>query len=378
MPTGAVVARNGGYTAVYDEPRPDGKRRQRWKSGFKSRKAAQEYLREQLNKIDRHDYTTPTNLTVKQYLVERWLPSLNVRPTTLDFYARHVHGHIAPLLGGYRLTALRPERIEEWHGELRAKGLSPRSVRHIHGTLRTALGKAVKWDLLARNPADADRVDLPAIPAIEELREDAPVWSPLQLRRFLAGVRDDPLFAAWRLLATTGMRRGEVLGLRWSDVDLDAGTIAVRSALVVVNYQVQTSEPKTRKGRRRFSVDEETVSSLRTHRAAQAAERLLIGQGWHDSDLVFTAPGGDPIHPQRFSDWFQQHIARLGLPRIRLHDVRHSYITAGLAAGIDTKIMAERVGHADPAFTAKVYQHVLKEMDETAAKRVASVIDGAS
>src|SRR6266545_4910793 len=158
MARGSVVARNGGWTAIYDEPRPDGKRRQRWKSGFKSKKAAESYLREQLGKIDRNDYTAPTRITVATFLDEKWLPSLDLRPSTRDSYTRIVEGHLVPALGGYQLAKLGPERIGRLYRELGEAGLSAKTIRNVHGVLRTALGAAVAWDYISRNPADRDRI----------------------------------------------------------------------------------------------------------------------------------------------------------------------------------------------------------------------------
>jgi integrase len=202
------------------------------------------------------------------------------------------------------------------------------------------------------------------------------VWSPQQLRTFLDHVRDDRLYAAWLLLATTGMRRGEVAGLRWVDVDLDAGRVSPRRPRVVVNHEVIVSEPKTAKGRRSIALDPATVTALRDHRRWQLGERLAVGPRWEDSGLVFTWPDGRPLHPERFSKWFEQHARAAGLPKIRLHDVRHSYATAALAAGIPAKIVSERLGHANIAITMDTYSHVLPGLDEQAAGTVARLILG--
>jgi integrase len=202
------------------------------------------------------------------------------------------------------------------------------------------------------------------------------VWSPEQLRAFLEKVRGDPLYAAWLLLATTGMRRGEVAGLRWVDVGLDAGRVSPRRPRVVVNYEVVVSEPKTAKGRRSLALDPATAAALREHRTRQLQQRLAVGPRWQDSGLVFTWPDGRAIHPERFSSWFEQHARAAGLPKIRLHDVRHSYATAALAAGVPAKVVSERLGHANIAITMDTYSHVLPGLDSQAAGTVARLILG--
>jgi len=209
----------------------------------------------------------------------------------------------------------------------RPGGLAPKTVRSVHGVLHAALRDAVRWGYLPRNVATAADLPKPMTPEMH-------VWTPAQLRTYLEQVRGDPLYAAWMLFATTGMRRGEVAGLRWSDVDLEADRVSPRRPRVVVDYEVHVSEPKTAKGRRSLALDPATVAALRQHRTRQLEQRLAVGSRWQDSGLVFTWPDGRPIHPQRFSTWFKQHARAAGLPRIRLHDMRHSYATAALAAGV--------------------------------------------
>ena len=213
-------------------------------------------------------------------------------------------------------------------------------MKNIHATLHPALAVAMRWGYVVRNVADA--VDLPKV-----ITPEMQVWSPEQLRAFLKHVRADRLFAAWMLFATTGMRRGEVAGLRWNDVDLRAGQVKVAKPRVAVRYKVHVSEPKTLKGKRWLALDPATVAALREHRARQAEEHLMVGPGWVESGLVFTWPDGRALHPERFTRWFQQHAHDASLPKIRLHDVRHSYATAALAAGVPAKIVSERLGHAN-------------------------------
>jgi integrase len=203
------------------------------------------------------------------------------------------------------------------------------------------------------------------------------IWNPGQLRSFIQSVRSDRLFAAWLLAATTGMRRGELLGLRWCDVDLDEATVSVRQIRTVARYEVLTLSPKTDKGARTIALDPETVAALRAHRVAQMEQRLLFGSSYRDSgDLVFTTEDGSPIHPERLSVLFKQHCTRSGLPAIRLHDVRDSYVTALLGQGVPLKVVSQRVGHASPMVTMTIYQHLLPVDDRAAAAVGARAIIG--
>jgi integrase len=168
--------------------------------------------------------------------------------------------------------------------------------------------------------------------------------------------------------------------LRWLDVDLAAGRVSPRRPRVVVDYTVVESDAKTPKGRRSLALDPATLAALTAHQARQAEEKTIIGSGYRDSGLVFTMPDGSPIHPQRISAWFLQHTHAAGLPRIRLHDVRHSYATAALAAGVPPKVISQRLGHATIAITMDTYSHVIPGLDEQAAEKVARLIlgDGAA
>jgi integrase len=249
------------------------------------------------------------------------------------------------------------------------QGLAPKTVRNVHNILHRALKDAVRWGYLVRNVADA--ADPPKGKSAE-MR----VWTPEQLRAFLAHVREDHLYAAWLLIATTGMRRGELAGLRWADVDLEAGRLSVRQPRVVVASLPQASEPKTARGRRSLALDPVTVAALRKHRTRQLEHKLAVGSRYQDSGLVFTWLDGSPIHPARFSRWFEQHARRAGLPRIRLHDLWHSYASAALAAGVPAKVVSERLGHATIAVTMDIHSHVLPGLDREAAGAVARLILG--
>ncbi len=198
-------------------------------------------------------------------------------------------------------------------------------------------------------------------------------WTANQLETFLDGVQGDKLGAAYHLLASTGMRRGEALGLRWSDADLDAGRAAIRQTVIAVNHVPTFGTPKTAKGRRTLSLDDNTVTVLREHRKRQLAERLLMGAGWTDHGLVFCRVDGGLLHPERFTRSFSDRVRQLGLPKIRLHDLRHGWATMALSAGVHPKVVQERLGHANIGITLDTYSHVTEGLHDDAAERVAAL-----
>ncbi len=180
----------------------------------------------------------------------------------------------------------------------------------------------------------------------------------------------------WVLLLTTGLRRGEALGLKWSDLDLDAGRLSVRRTLVAVGYDVKWSEPKTAKSRRSVALDAGTVSAMRSHRRQQLEERMALGSGYRDDDLVFARVDGSPIHPQTVSQAFERHAKAAGLSPIRLHDLRHTAATLMLEGGVPLKVVSERLGHSSIGITADVYQHVTEHMQDEAAAKLGAALLG--
>src|SRR5690606_27313019 len=228
-------------------------------------------------------------------------------------------------LGHVRLHELTPMQLETAYAEMMKSGsarggkLSAKTVYNAHSSLRKALNDGVRLGVLIRNPATAARPPKRTKPEME-------TWTARQLGEFLARVEDDPLHAAYVLIATTGMRRGEPMGLRWPDVDLDAGFVRIRQALTTVHDELVFDTPQPTQSQRRISLDESTVAALRRHRARQAEERLLAGEGWDASnDLVFTQADGTPVHPDRWTRAFQRHVKRLGLPELRgPHSLRHT------------------------------------------------------
>jgi integrase len=378
---GTVIKRGRTYSVVIDIGRgPDGRRIRKWHSGYKTRKAAEHARTTLLHSLDQGTYVEPTKTTLGEFLNEKWLPgvAMTLRPSTLAMYRTNIEKHIIPGLGHAALRTLTPDALNMFYAQLLVTGrrdgrggLSPRTVRINHVIIHRALRDATRWGLLARNVAEL--ADPPRV-ALKELE----AWSPDQTAAFLASTANDRLAALWVLTASTGMRRGEVCGLRWRDVDLDAGRLKVSQTIVVVDYKLVASEPKTSAGRRTLALDQRTVAALRAHRARQLEERLAWGELWNDEGLVFVREDGRPVHPERVSKWFDQRVRRAGLPRLSFHGLRHSYVTMLLRAGQPLHVVARRAGHSSPNVTSAVYAHVLPGDDEEAALAGARLLGGSA
>ncbi|MGH2699377.1 MAG: tyrosine-type recombinase/integrase, partial [Actinomycetota bacterium] len=323
-------------------------------------------------------YVEPDRITVAGFLQDQWLPAIRqgVRPSTLASYEMNVRQHIAPVIGAVPLQQLTPDRLNVLYADLLAagrrdgKGLSPKTVRNIHVIIRKALADAVRWGRVVRNVAEL--ADPPRLRASK--RPAVVTWNAAELRSFLESVASEPDSCLWLTYATTGMRRGEALALRWSDLDLDAKRAHVGRQLVSVNYVLHFSEPKTARGRRAIDLDAATGGALRAHRKRQLEERLALGPHYQDGDLVFARADGASLHPQAVSDRFDKLVAGSQLPRIRLHDLRHTHATLTLKAGVPVKVVSERLGHASTSFTMDVYAHVLPGMQAEAAETFAALI----
>ena len=356
---------------------PDGKKQQKWVGGFRTRREAEAALTEALERVRTGTWADPGRQTVGEYL-EDWLTAVrpSLRSSTATSYEHTLRKWVVPRIGHLRLGALSSAKLSALYGELLRSGrhdgkggLSARSVAYTHRIVTHALKDAVSWGLLARNPAA--HVDPPRV-----ARPEMQVWTQKEVQRFLASVADDRLYALWTVLLATGLRRGEALGLRWDDVDLDRRRLSIQRAVTVVDYEIVVSEPKTARGRRSVSIDPTTAAVLVAHRKRQIEERLAWGPAWQDSRYVFTTEDGRVLHPQRVTQVFKRLASEAGLPPIRLHGLRHTAATLALTAGIHPKVVSERLGHATVGITLDTYSHVGEGLQEEAATRVAGLIFG--
>ena len=370
---GSIHRRGDSWTVRWRTETADG-RKQHSKGGFRTKKEAQEFLTDTMAAIRGGVFSEPTKVTLGEFLIQRWLPArkLSLRPSTWSSYEVAINRHVLPHLGGVQIQQLSPDRLDRFYADLSATGLAPKTVRNIHVMLHKALHDAMRKNLVPRNAAQA--ADPPRLSGTSQ--HAMRTWSPEQLRGFFDGIATHRLAAGYLLAATTGMRRGEVLGLRWSDLDFDERHLHVRQTVLSVNYELTIGHPKTRRGERRITLDPETLRVLREHRTAQHHEKDLLGSGYRDSDLVFARENGDPVHPDYFSQTFDRTVKRLGLPKIRLHDLRHTHATLGLKAGVPIKVMSDRLGHATTAFTMDVYTHAIPAVEHEAAEQIADLVFG--
>jgi integrase len=339
---------------------------------FPTKKAAQRAERDFLAAIDDTGFVLTDRTTVGEFLERAWLPQLdanvkNRKPTTVDTYRRLTCKHLIPQLGPMQLGKLTRGDIERMLGRIK---LSAKSRRNIVGVLSTALADAKRWGYVRANAAEG--VELP------RLNPPPPrAWTVSELARFLNALEHERLAPVWGFLAATGARRGEALGLRWRDLDLDAGTATLINTRVIVGGSVVEGTTKSRAGARTTPLDDDTVAILRALRSRQRAELLQLGLRSAVNGYVFTGEDGRPYWPQRVTARFREVTDALGLPRIGVHGLRHTSVTWAISAGQNPKLVAQRHGHASETFTIGRYSHVMPGDDRAAVEAFAAALRAA-
>jgi integrase len=370
-----IYKRNGSKRATYYVveyvPGDEGKPKQRWHSGYRTLAEARSAQTEIRDRKFSGTYVAPSKITVREFIQEEWLPGLerSVRPSTFQSYRSNMRRHVIPAIGSTQLRQVTPGALNKLYGELEEKGLKARTVRYVHTILRRALQDALRQNLLVRNPSDAASPPSPSQAKAPRMQ----TWTAEELRRFLDHVRKDRLYPAWRLAAMTGVRRGELLGLKWRDVDLDVGRVTVAETLIGAR---ESSTPKTDAGRRTIDLDPVTVAALRAHRSRQAEEKLALGPAYDDLGLVFCSEGGAPFWPRTLSRQFEAQVKAAELPKIPLKNLRHTHATLLLAAGVPPKVIQERLGHSNISITLDTYASAIPAMHVEATEKAAALIDG--
>lgn len=339
--------------------------KQQWISVKGTKKEAEKRLAEILNQIDNGTFMKPNKTTLAEYL-EQWLKDYawpNLAPRTAEGYEHICRHHFIPILGNITLTQLKPEHLQRYYSEKLTKGLSAQTVRHHHTALHKALQTAVEWGLLPRNSADA--VSPPHVQ-----RAEMQTWDADDITTFLNSANNTPYFALFHTALFTGMRRSELLALRWCDIDLFLCQVYVsRSLHVLRGHNIIFKSPKTAKGRRTIALSPQATSVLREHQEKQKLERAILGITLKDDDLVFSQVNGSPLLPNTVTHAWIKLVRHVGLKPIRLHDARHTHASLMLKQGTHPKIVQERLGHSSIQITLDTYSHVAPGLQEAAAVR---------
>lgn len=365
------------YAVIYEGVDPEtGRERRRWvPAGIDRSEAGALAIRLGVVEAERRNGFR-SELTVGGFVTRYWLPAkqLRLEPTSFDGYRRSVRLHIVPYLGGIPLRKLQTEQIEQLYTELLATGntrtgaaLSAKTVLEVHVILRAALGDAVRRGFFRNNPAIAAH----APRARRSTSRAERVWTADQLRSFLQLTTANRHHPAFWLAATTGMRRSELLGTLWHQLDVGQQLLAVSRTVVAVDYQIHESTGKTRSSRRSIDLDARTIEILGQWRKRQRKELGVH----HEEGPVFTRTDGNVIHPHSLSQAFERAVAKTNLPRISLHDLRHTHATLLIKAGVALKVVSERLRHSSPAFTMATYQHILPGMQADAAATFAALLE---
>jgi integrase len=354
-----------------DRDTATGRRRTRYVTVRGTKRDAQRELTRLLAEVENGTAVDPSKLTVAEWLRGWFDDAPELSPKTLERYRQLAEQQIIPHLGAVPLQKLRPVQINDWHGLLlRAGGaagrpLSARTVGHAHRILHGALERAMRLELISRNVAHAIRP--PAVDAAE-----VEILGADKIADVLATLADHWLYPIASLALATGMRRGELCGLAWGALDLDGATVRVERSLEETAAGLRFKSPKTRAGRRTISLPASAVETLRAHRRAQMEHRIAIGLGrLGDDDLVFARADASPHPPDNLSRDWRRTVLSLKLPHVSFHALRHSHVSALIAAGLDVVTISRRIGHANPAVTLAVYAHVFARANKDAAAALA-------
>jgi integrase len=353
-----------------------GKRATRYHSFKGTKREADAELIRLIAAADRGDYVDPSKTTVAEFL-DRWetWAATQVSGKTLERYRDLAAHHIRPHLGARRMQKLKSVDFAELYGRLlRPKpggaGLAPRTVGHVHRLLHRVFGHAVKWSVIASNPVTAEP---PRVP-----RTEIEILGPKQVTVLLTALRGQRLYPVALIGLATGMRRGEIVALRWSDIDLDGGKVRVERSLEETQAGLAFKEPKTKAGHRTIGIPTSVVAELRAHWRQQQEERLALGLGKGGAeDLAFPRPDGTTWPPDRLSSTWAKTVQTKGLPKVTFHALRHTHVSQLIAAGLDIVSVSRRIGHSNPTVTLGVYAHLFGNTDEKAVAAVEAALAAA-
>ncbi len=331
---------------------------------YKTQGECREWLRNIRNQVEEGLTFTGAQTSLTVFLKE-WLiiNDTSVRPNTSVQYRQIVNQHIIPDLGAIKLKDLNPRQIQALYGKKLSSGSSARTVTLIHAVLRRALNHALKLGTIGRNPALA-------VTRPKSKRKEMKTLSDSQVRTFLSFTEGDRFEVLFWLAVTTGLRQGELVGLKWSDVDWVNRRLRIQRQLQRVSGGLTFSEPKSAAGRRVIALGVATIEKLRKHQLFQLEEIKAFGNLWKENDMIFPSTKGTPMDPSNLYHNFKEILITAGLPNIRFHDLRHTAATLMLQQGVHPKVVQERLGHSDISMTLNTYSHVLPVMQDEAAEKM--------
>lgn len=370
---GRTVKKSGDnwyYTLTFGK-KENGKPQQYKKRGFKTKQEAQKALNELEHSLSNGTYIKPTKTLYSEYMLEQWLEDkqTKVKKQTLKIYKWLITTHVLPTIGNIELAQITPMAIQKLYNKLTKEAtLSDENIQKIHTLINASLKKAVRWELISKNPAA--HVDRP-----KAVRKEIKVWDVKEVKRFLKlGNYGSRYFIAFELALTTGMRQGEILGLRWKDVDFENGSIRVTQTLSNDGKEL-LPYTKTKSGARSIDLPEETIARLRKHKQMVEEEKQSANvEEYRDLDLVVCTEYGTQTNKSNLRRIFNLAIKRAGIKQIRFHDMRHTHATLLLLQGVNPKIVSERLGHATTRLTLDTYSHLLPSMQKETATKFGQMI----
>ncbi|MCH5586283.1 site-specific integrase [Shimazuella sp. AN120528] len=337
--------------------------------GFKTKKEAELACAELITQIEKNEYIEPSKLTFGEFLkdfMENHV-RLTIRQSTYESQISVINKHIYPGLGHLELQKITPMIIQKFYSNKLREGLSASYIRIMHAIISKTLKTATEWELISKNVST-----LLKPPRVEN--NDVEVWTMTEITQFLSLTKNRKFYIAYALAIFTGMRKGEILGLRWRDCDLDKGQIRIRQTLYKVKGALTFQEPKTRKSKRSISISETVISILKKHRAAQNELKLKLGNAYRDHDLVVANYNGNPVDLGDINRDLKYVISKYNLPKIKFHGLRHTHATLLLQLGENPKVVSERLGHAEVGITLNTYSHVLPDMQKSLADNFENAI----
>lgn len=361
------------YTVDIGKDPSTGKRRRKSKGGFRTKKDCEKAMSELITQIQNGNYFEESGLLFKDYL-KKWLNSYqsNVSPRTYIRYENDINKYISIHLGNIEISNLKPLHIQDFYNHcLKKLNLSPTTVIHFHAIIHKSLSQAVKWQLINFNPADS--VEKP-----KKIRKEMVVWTQEEVNEVLKRTKDMTIYIPILLAVGTGMRRGEILGLTWDNVDFDDSVIYVQKQLQKINDQLILMQPKTKRSIRKITISTNIISVLKELKKEQFKNRLYLGENYNKNSFVVCQNDGRPYDPGYITKNFGRILKRicpeLNIPIISFHDLRHTHATLLLKAGVNPKVVAERLGHTTVSMTLDTYSHVLPDMQKEVAEKIDKIL----